>query len=144
VLLCSFPFLFWTCEIDLFHICFVLVNYTECVQYSVNYQTPPPSVAHLLSANWTTSDFSLLIPPTNHGTFNMDMSYVRMVLTVRCKIWRCKMWDLTPAHPITLIVTNDVTWPLLCARITCYVNSYNTRPLLCACITCYVTVCVEQ
>jgi hypothetical protein len=69
-------------------------------------------------------------------TFDMDMSNGRGVFTVRCKIWRVRCKIL---HQRTLIVTNDVMRPLLCARITCYV-SYNTRLLLCARITCYVTV----
>jgi hypothetical protein len=38
--------------------------------------------------------------------FDMVMPYARMVLTVRCKILRQR----------TLIVTNDVTRPLLCAH----------------------------
>jgi hypothetical protein len=49
--------------------------------------------------------------------FDMDMSNGRGVLTVRSD-------DLTRQilRQRTLIVTNDVTLPLLCARITCYVT----------------------
>jgi hypothetical protein len=53
-----------------------------------------------------------------------------------CKIWRVRRKILCQR---TLIVTNDVTWPLLCTRITCYVTVI-TCPLLCARITCCVTV----
>jgi hypothetical protein len=34
----------------------------------------------------------------NKTSVDMDMSYARMVLTVRCKILRCKTSDLTPTH----------------------------------------------
>jgi hypothetical protein len=72
----------------------------------------------------------------------MDMSNGRGVLTVRFD-------DLTRQilRQRTLIVTNDVTRTLLCARITCYV-SYNTPTAMRAhnvlCNSYYVTVCVEH
>jgi hypothetical protein len=52
----------------------------------------------------------------------MDMSYARVVRTASLTSYpvRCKI--LHQAHCISLIVTNDVTRPLVCARITCYVT----------------------
>jgi hypothetical protein len=49
--------------------------------------------------------------------FDMDMSNGRGVLTVRSDAS-----DRQILRYLTLILTNDVTRPLLCARITCYVT----------------------
>jgi hypothetical protein len=67
---------------------------------------------------------------------DMDMSYARMVLTVRCKIWRVRRKILRQR-------TLSHKWRHAAAmRAHNVYVSYNTRPLLCARITCYVTVSV--
>jgi hypothetical protein len=54
-------------------------------------------------------------------SFDMDMSYARMVRTASLTSFpvRCKILHQRTA---SLSVTNDVTRPLVCARITCYVT----------------------
>jgi hypothetical protein len=70
--------------------------------------------------------------------FDMDMSYGRWVSKIWCVSTRVR------AHlsARTLIVTNDLTRPLLCEPITCYVTVITHAYWLCVRITCYVTVSV--
>jgi hypothetical protein len=72
-----------------------------------------PNRIGMLSLIWWQNQIQL----RNSTSYDVDMSNDRGVLTVRSDAS-----DRQILRQRTLIVTNDVTRPLLCVRITCYVT----------------------